>query len=127
MPDITFTQRALAAWGYDLEITGELDVTTHFVWAFQVSFRARDYRGELDAETVAIALALAGLSTDAYAALMADTAPQYMRLDWLFEQSRRQLPLLLLFVLTAFAGAALTWPGDSITLAALPTGRPSAR
>lgn len=77
VPDVAFAQRALAAWGYDLEITGELDVPTRFVLeAFQMRFRANDYRGELDAETVAIALALTErYRPDAYAALMAAAAP----------------------------------------------------
>ena len=74
VPDVAFAQRALAAWGYDLEITGALDAATRFVLeAFQMRFRADDYRGALDAETVAIALALTErYRPDAYAALVAE-------------------------------------------------------
>ncbi|MCH2100071.1 MAG: N-acetylmuramoyl-L-alanine amidase [Pseudomonadales bacterium] len=73
IPDIAFAQRVLSAWGYDLEITGALDPPTRFVLeAFQMRFRANDHAGKLDAETIAIALALTErYRPDAYATLIA--------------------------------------------------------
>lgn len=53
-PTLAELQRALRAWGYALEITGELDRETRAVLrAFQMRFRPADYRGRTDAETAA--------------------------------------------------------------------------
>lgn len=52
-------QAALAAWGYPLEASGELDAQTRAVLrAFQMRFRPDDYRGHPDAESAAILWAL---------------------------------------------------------------------
>lgn len=52
-------QRALAAWGYGVEITGFFDATTRFALeAFQMHFRPQRHDGVADAETVAILHAL---------------------------------------------------------------------
>ncbi|KAA0013867.1 N-acetylmuramoyl-L-alanine amidase [Billgrantia pellis] len=52
-------QEALEAWGYPVDITGELDRQTRAVLrAFQMRFRPADYRGLPDAETAAILWAL---------------------------------------------------------------------
>ena len=52
-------QRALQAYGYEIEETGENDVQTRFVLrAFQMHFRPSDTSGHADGETVAILLAL---------------------------------------------------------------------
>lgn len=58
-PTTAALQRALAAWGYGLTITGEIDPPTQAVLrAFQMRFRPADYRGLADAETAAILWAL---------------------------------------------------------------------
>ncbi|MBH8580413.1 peptidoglycan recognition protein family protein [Bisbaumannia pacifica] len=58
-PDTATMQRALAAWGYPLEVSGELDAPTRAVLrAFQMRFRPADYRGRPDAETAAMLWAL---------------------------------------------------------------------
>lgn len=58
-PTTAALQRALAAWGYGLAITGEADASTRAVLrAFQMRFRPADYRGLADAETAAILWAL---------------------------------------------------------------------
>lgn len=58
-PDTATLQQALAAWGYPIEISGELDAPTRDVLrAFQMRFRPADYRGRPDAETAAILWAL---------------------------------------------------------------------
>jgi len=58
-PSLATLQQALAAWGYRLRVTGELDHQTRAVLrAFQMRFRPADYRGEPDIETVATLWAL---------------------------------------------------------------------
>ena len=58
-PDTGLVQRALGAYGYDIDATGENDLQTRFVVrAFQMHFRPSDYDGKLDAETAAIVFAL---------------------------------------------------------------------
>ncbi|WP_108446919.1 N-acetylmuramoyl-L-alanine amidase [Halomonas denitrificans] len=58
-PSLATLQRALAAWGYGLAISGEADPPTRAVLrAFQMRFRPADYRGLVDAETAAILWAL---------------------------------------------------------------------
>jgi N-acetyl-anhydromuramyl-L-alanine amidase AmpD len=58
-PDVALLQRALAAYGYRIEPTGELDPPTAFVLrAFQMHFRPTDWSGNPDAETAAILFAL---------------------------------------------------------------------
>lgn len=58
-PALAILQEALAAWGYPIEVTGELDAQTRAVLrAFQMHFRPADYRGHPDAETAAILWAL---------------------------------------------------------------------
>lgn len=58
-PPIASLQDALAAWGYELEMTGEADPRTRAVLrAFQMRYRPADYRGLPDAETAAILWAL---------------------------------------------------------------------
>ena len=50
---------ALAAWGYDIEPTGEHDTATRYVVrAFQMRFRPASYDGLMDNETGAILFAL---------------------------------------------------------------------
>lgn len=57
--DMNRVQRALQAYGYEIETTGENDVQTRFVLrAFQMHFRPSDTSGGADGETVAILLAL---------------------------------------------------------------------
>lgn len=57
--DMSRVQRALLAYGYEIEETGENDVHTRFVLrAFQMHFRPSDISGRADAETVAILFAL---------------------------------------------------------------------
>lgn len=58
-PDIATLQRALAAYGYRIEATGDNDVQTRFVVrAFQMHFRPAKWNGGIDAETAAILFAL---------------------------------------------------------------------
>ena len=58
-PSIESVQRALAAWGYGVEITGMDDAQTRFALeAFQMHFRPARHDGIADAETLAILLAL---------------------------------------------------------------------
>ena len=59
LPDLAMMQRALAAFGYRIEETGENDVQTRFVVrAFQMHFRPANWSGGIDAETAAILFAL---------------------------------------------------------------------
>lgn len=59
LPDLAKMQRALAAFGYRIEDTGEHDVQTRFVMrAFQMRFRPANWTGSIDAETAAILFAL---------------------------------------------------------------------
>ncbi len=59
LPDLAAMQRALAAFGYRIEETGENDVQTRFVVrAFQMRFRPASWSGGIDAETAAILFAL---------------------------------------------------------------------
>jgi N-acetyl-anhydromuramyl-L-alanine amidase AmpD len=54
-----FLQRALNAYGYRVEESGENDPQTRFALrAFQMHFRPSDWSGQADAETAAILLAL---------------------------------------------------------------------
>ncbi|MEM9385219.1 MAG: N-acetylmuramoyl-L-alanine amidase [Pseudomonadota bacterium] len=58
-PTLGLSQEALAAWGFDLEATGERDeVTREAVRAFQLHFRPQRHDGELDVQTNAILFAL---------------------------------------------------------------------
>ncbi len=58
-PDLALLQRALAAYGYDIDATGEYDAQTRAVLrAFQMHFRPSNWSGMADAETAAIAFAL---------------------------------------------------------------------
>ncbi|QTF94200.1 N-acetylmuramoyl-L-alanine amidase [Halomonas sp. BM-2019] len=58
-PTLATLQAALAAWGYPLTASGELDTQTRAVLrAFQMRFRPADYRGRPDAETAALLWAL---------------------------------------------------------------------
>lgn len=57
--DMSKVQRALLAYGYEVEETGENDVQTRFALrAFQMHFRPADSSGRADGETVAILFAL---------------------------------------------------------------------
>ena len=59
MPDIALIQRALLAYGYQIEETGENDPQSRFVVrAFQMHFRPSDHSGQIDEETSAILFAL---------------------------------------------------------------------
>lgn len=52
-------QKALAAYGYDVVETGELDTRTRYaIRAFQMHFRASSWSGQPDTETAAILFAL---------------------------------------------------------------------
>lgn len=58
-PQIAVLQRALAAYGYEIEATGEIDPQTQFVLrAFQAHFRPSNWSGQPDTETAAILFAL---------------------------------------------------------------------
>lgn len=58
-PMLALLQRALSAYGYDVEATGIEDAQTRFVLrAFQMHFRPDDWSGRADAETAAILFAL---------------------------------------------------------------------
>jgi N-acetylmuramoyl-L-alanine amidase len=75
-PAIADVQQALAAWGYGIDVTGELDVDTRFALeAFQMRFRPARFDGEADPETLAILLALLErYRPKAYAALQSEAA-----------------------------------------------------
>ncbi|WP_261397666.1 N-acetylmuramoyl-L-alanine amidase [Halomonas sp. DP8Y7-3] len=54
LPSIETVQRALRAWGYDIEVSGVLDDATRATLrAFQLHFRPADFSGNLDADTCA--------------------------------------------------------------------------
>lgn len=58
-PSLVTLQRALEAYGYDVERTGELDPQTQYALrAFQMHFRPTDWSGQPDVETAAILFAL---------------------------------------------------------------------
>ena len=58
-PTLALLQRALKAYGYDVEDTGEHDPRTQVALrAFQMHFRPSDWSGQPDAETAAIVFAL---------------------------------------------------------------------
>lgn len=58
-PELKSIQRALLAYGYDIEATGANDVQTRFVVrAFQMHFRPENTSGRPDGETAAILFAL---------------------------------------------------------------------
>ncbi|MCK0536213.1 N-acetylmuramoyl-L-alanine amidase [Alcanivorax quisquiliarum] len=58
-PSLRDLQEGLAAWGYPIHISGEADAQTcAVVRAFQMRYRATDYRGAPDLETAAILWAL---------------------------------------------------------------------
>ncbi|MBB3139981.1 N-acetylmuramoyl-L-alanine amidase [Halomonas organivorans] len=53
-PTLAVLQRALAAWGYAVTPSGELDSATQgALRAFQMRYRPNDYRGQPDADTAA--------------------------------------------------------------------------
>lgn len=57
--DLHLLQRALAAYGYDIVETGELDKRTRYVVrAFQMHFRPSNWSGQPDTDTAAILFAL---------------------------------------------------------------------
>ena len=59
LPDIAATQRALAAIGYEIAVTGKSNAQTRaVVSAFQRHFRPRRVDGRMDKETSALAAAL---------------------------------------------------------------------
>ena len=59
LPQIDLIQEALSTYGYPVEVTGENDEQTKFgVRAFQLHFRANNYSGSMDAESMAILMAL---------------------------------------------------------------------
>lgn len=54
LPGIPLIQSALLALGYKVEVTGQFDKQTQFALrAFQLHFRASNYSGDIDVETVA--------------------------------------------------------------------------
>ena len=58
-PELMLLQRALSAYGYQIEPTGENDAQTRFVLrAFQSHYRPSNWSGEADVETAAILFAL---------------------------------------------------------------------
>ena len=58
-PELTLLQRALNAYGYQIEPTGENDPQTRFVVrAFQSHYRPSNWSGDADVETAAILFAL---------------------------------------------------------------------
>ncbi|HUF72594.1 MAG TPA: N-acetylmuramoyl-L-alanine amidase [Gammaproteobacteria bacterium] len=58
-PTVSLLQRALAAYGYEVDETGADDAETRFALrAFQMHFRPDDWSGRPDAETAAILFAL---------------------------------------------------------------------
>ena len=58
-PALSLLQRGLAAYGYDVDDTGEHDARTQLALrAFQMHFRPSDWSGRPDAETAAIVFAL---------------------------------------------------------------------
>ncbi len=57
--DLILLQNGLAAYGYDVEDTGELDKRTQYaIRAFQMHFRPSNWSGQPDTETLAIIFAL---------------------------------------------------------------------
>jgi len=58
-PEAELVQKALNAYGYQVNATGKNDAQTRFaVRAFQLHFRPDDYSGEIDVETAAILFSL---------------------------------------------------------------------
>lgn len=58
-PNTGLVQRALRAYGYNVDETGENDAQTRFsVRAFQMHFRPGDYSGQADVETASILFSL---------------------------------------------------------------------
>ena len=58
-PSLELVQRALRAYGYELDATGKLDLQTRFVVrAFQMHFRPTSFDGRIDPESTAILFAL---------------------------------------------------------------------
>lgn len=52
-------QKGLAAYGYDIDETGELDKRSRYaIRAFQMHFRPSDWSGQADPESLAIVFAL---------------------------------------------------------------------
>ncbi|QPW27203.1 N-acetylmuramoyl-L-alanine amidase [Edwardsiella ictaluri] len=59
LPDVAYLQRRLAQWGYQIVPSGINDAASRrVIAAFQMHFRPTDFRGEPDAETIAIVDAL---------------------------------------------------------------------
>ena len=59
LPTLHVFQRALNAYGYEIDVTGKNDPQTRFaVRAFQMHFRPSNYSGNIDIETTAILFAL---------------------------------------------------------------------
>ena len=57
--DVPLLQRALGAYGYEIEETGEIDTQTQFVLrVFQAHFRPSNWSGQPDVETAAILFSL---------------------------------------------------------------------
>ena len=57
--DLVLLQKGLAAYGYDVEDTGELDERTRYaIRAFQMHFRPSNWSGQPNAETMAIIFSL---------------------------------------------------------------------
>jgi N-acetylmuramoyl-L-alanine amidase len=55
LPDVAWFQKALASHGFDLPVTGALDVPTRLAMtAFQMKYRPVRYDGQPDAETAAL-------------------------------------------------------------------------
>ena len=77
--NLLLLQKGLAAYGYDVEETGELDKTTRYaIRAFQMHFRPSNWSGQPDTETLAIVLALLEKYRPRQLEALADT-PLYQR------------------------------------------------
>ena len=78
-PPISWFQHALAAWGYEVPQTGELDTATrNVIAAFQMRFRQDDYRGQPDSQTAALLAALVPAQAQK---LLNTPQPQWYRAD----------------------------------------------
>ena len=75
IPAVSWFQQSLAAWGYKVPQSGELDnATRNVIAAFQMRFRQADYRGQPDSQTAALLAALVPAQAQA---LLSERQPQW--------------------------------------------------
>ena len=75
IPSVRWFQQSLAAWGYEVPQSGQLDnATRNVIAAFQMRFRQTDYRGQPDSQTAALLAALVPAHAQA---LLSEQQPQW--------------------------------------------------